>query len=76
MQRRVVDGRAARRAALAAGADTGPDGEGPAPAAGETPDHVVVARGWPAHLTFWCVVVGSLALLLTLAYWGVYQLGI
>ncbi|MEN5073647.1 acyl-CoA thioester hydrolase/BAAT C-terminal domain-containing protein [Isoptericola cucumis] len=74
--RRVVDGRAARRAALAAGADTGPDGEGPAPAAGETPDHVVVARGWPAHLTFWCVVVGSLALLLTLAYWGVYQLGI
>jgi dienelactone hydrolase len=34
------------------------------------------ARGWSAHLAFWCVVVGSLALLTTLAYWGVYQLGI
>jgi hypothetical protein len=35
-----------------------------------------VGRGWPAHLTFWCTVVGSLVLLMTLAYWGVYQLGI
>ncbi|MFF2450897.1 alpha/beta hydrolase family protein [Isoptericola sp. NPDC058082] len=39
-------------------------------------DVVVVARGWPAVLTFWCTLAGSLALLGTLAYWGVYQLGI
>lgn len=37
---------------------------------------VAVARGWPAVLTFWCTLAGSLALLVTLAYWGVYQLGI
>jgi uncharacterized protein len=37
---------------------------------------VAVARGWPAVLTFWCTLAGSLALLCTLAYWGVYQLGI
>jgi dienelactone hydrolase len=35
-----------------------------------------VARGWPAHLAFWCVVAGAVVLLVTLAYWGVYQLGI
>jgi hypothetical protein len=35
-----------------------------------------VTRGWPAHLTFWCVVAGAVVLLVTLAYWGVYQLGI
>ena len=39
-------------------------------------DVVVVARGWPAVLTFWCTLAGSLALLMTLSYWGVYQLGI
>ncbi|MFC8598941.1 alpha/beta hydrolase family protein [Isoptericola sp. NPDC057191] len=37
---------------------------------------VAVARGWPAVLTFWCTLAGSLFLLCTLAYWGVYQLGI
>ncbi|MCK0117483.1 alpha/beta hydrolase [Isoptericola sp. S6320L] len=37
---------------------------------------VVVARGVPAGIVLWCVVAGSVSLLLTLAYWGVYQLGI
>ena len=37
---------------------------------------VVMARGAPAAVVLWCVVVGSVSLLLTLAYWGVYQLGI
>ncbi|WP_418276535.1 alpha/beta hydrolase family protein [Isoptericola jiangsuensis] len=37
---------------------------------------VALARGGVAHVTLWCVVVGSTSLLLTLAYWGVYQLGI
>jgi dienelactone hydrolase len=36
----------------------------------------VVAVGWPAHLTLWAVLVGSASLILWLAYWGVYQLGI
>ncbi|WP_277211511.1 alpha/beta hydrolase family protein [Isoptericola croceus] len=35
-----------------------------------------VVRYAPAHVVLWCVVVGSVSLLLTLAYWGVYQLGI
>lgn len=35
-----------------------------------------VARGVPARVVLWCVVAGSASLLLTLAYWGVYQLGI
>ena len=79
--RRVVDARAARRASdaptVAAVGPAGEPAEGPVTeAAAEAHEHVVVARGWPAHLTFWCVVVGSLALLFTLAYWGVYQLGI
>ena len=37
---------------------------------------VAVARGWPAVVTYWCTLAGSLVLLCTLAYWGVYQLGI
>jgi uncharacterized protein len=37
---------------------------------------VDVARGAPARVVLWCVVVGSASLLLALAYWGVYQLGI
>lgn len=37
---------------------------------------VGVARGVPARVVLWCVVAGSASLLLTLAYWGVYQLGI
>ncbi|WP_278234806.1 prolyl oligopeptidase family serine peptidase [Isoptericola sp. AK164] len=37
---------------------------------------VVVARGAVAHLTLWAVLVGSALLLVTAAYWGVYQLGI
>ncbi len=37
---------------------------------------VVVTRAAPAAVVLWCVVVGSVSLLLTLAYWGVYQLGI
>ncbi len=65
--RRVLDARAVRLAAFAADADD----EGRAPGAA-----LVVARGWPAHLTFWSAVVGSVTLLVTLAYWGVYQLGI
>ncbi|ACZ31202.1 hypothetical protein Xcel_2184 [Xylanimonas cellulosilytica DSM 15894] len=36
----------------------------------------VVAFGWPAHLTLWTVLVGTASLLLWLAYWGVFQLGI
>ena len=40
-------------------------------------DHeAAVARGWPAVLTLWCTVVGAASLLLWLAYWGVFQLGI
>ncbi|QAY64789.1 alpha/beta hydrolase [Xylanimonas allomyrinae] len=40
-------------------------------------DHeAVVAKGWPAHLTVWAVLVGALSLLLWLTYWGVFQLGI
>ncbi|MCA5894890.1 prolyl oligopeptidase family serine peptidase [Isoptericola sp. NEAU-Y5] len=66
--RRVTDVRAARRA-VPAGA------EAAGAAAAEAQD-VAVARGWPAHLTLWCVLVGSVVLLFTLAYWGVYQLGI
>ncbi|WP_402469305.1 alpha/beta hydrolase family protein [Isoptericola aurantiacus] len=37
---------------------------------------VVLADGAVAHLTLWAVLVGSASLLVTLAYWGVYQLGI
>jgi dienelactone hydrolase len=37
---------------------------------------VALARGVVAHVSLWCVVVGSVLLLLTCAYWGVYQLGI
>jgi dienelactone hydrolase len=39
-------------------------------------DDVALVRGGVAHVTLWCVVVGATSLLLTLAYWGVYQLGI
>ncbi|AEG44709.1 S9 family peptidase [Isoptericola variabilis] len=73
---RVIDARAARRAARA------PAIASVVAAGGDVPDAVArraafgVARGWPAHLTFWCVVVGAVILLLMLAYWGVYQLGI
>ncbi|GAA4729374.1 alpha/beta hydrolase [Isoptericola chiayiensis] len=35
-----------------------------------------VARGAVAHVTLWAVVVGSALLLVTVAYWGVYQLGL
>ena len=71
---RAADARAARRAVLAGPAADGAADRGeavnrPAGAFG-------VARGWSAHLALWCVVVGSLALLTTVAYWGVYQLGI
>ena len=69
---RAADARAARRAALTGAAEARERGEAvalPAAAFG-------IARGWSAYLAFWCVVVGSLALLTTLAYWGVYQLGI
>lgn len=71
---RVADARAARRAAGAA-----PAAEATADAAEAANPPVRAfgyARGWSAYLAFWCVVVGSLALLTTLAYWGVYQLGI
>jgi dienelactone hydrolase len=37
---------------------------------------VRVARGASAAVALWSVVVGATALLLVLAYWGVYQLGI
>ncbi|WP_344250252.1 acyl-CoA thioester hydrolase/BAAT C-terminal domain-containing protein [Isoptericola hypogeus] len=67
--RRIADARSARQAEAATAG-------GAAGAGAQEVTGVVVARGWPAHLTFWCVVAGSLALLLTLAYWGVYQLGI
>lgn len=36
----------------------------------------VIAAGVPARVTVWCVALGSSSLLVTLAYWGVYQLGI
>jgi dienelactone hydrolase len=36
----------------------------------------VVLSGWPAYLTLTTTLVGSLVLLLWLAYWGVFQLGI
>lgn len=39
-------------------------------------EDAVVARGWPAHLTLWTVLVGVASLLLWLTYWGVFQLGI
>jgi dienelactone hydrolase len=73
--RRVVDATAARRAALAAGVDDDAHARRAAPDAVPSPEPTV-ARGWPAHLTFWSVVVGSVILLVTLSYWGVYQLGI
>ncbi|MDO8145339.1 S9 family peptidase [Isoptericola sp. 178] len=37
---------------------------------------VAVAHGAVAHVTLWAVVLGSALLLVTAAYWGVYQLGI
>jgi len=37
---------------------------------------VVVARGVTAQVLLWCVVAGATILLVILAYWGVYQLGI
>jgi dienelactone hydrolase len=67
--RHVADARAARRVPVA-GRGAHAEGSAAPPAAPE------VARGWPAHVTFWCVVVGAVTLLVTLAYWGVYQLGI
>ncbi|PFG43627.1 hypothetical protein ATJ88_2333 [Isoptericola jiangsuensis] len=35
-----------------------------------------VARGGVAHAALWAVGLGSVSLLVTLAYWGVFQLGI
>ncbi len=70
--RQVADARAARRTAVAGRAVQADEGSGSAP----QPVAPEVARGWPAHVTFWCVVVGAVTLLVTLAYWGVYQLGI
>ncbi|MBD5787937.1 alpha/beta hydrolase [Cellulosimicrobium terreum] len=35
-----------------------------------------VAQGATARVMLWCVVVGATVLLVVLAYWGVYQLGI
>lgn len=69
MIRHVADARATRRTALAG--RRAPDEAGVRPLAGPR-----VACGWPAHVTFWSVVVGAAILLVTLAYWGVYQLGI
>nr|WP_194719728.1 acyl-CoA thioester hydrolase/BAAT C-terminal domain-containing protein [Cellulosimicrobium arenosum] len=37
---------------------------------------VRIAQGATAWIMVWCVVAGSVVLLVTLAYWGVYQLGI
>ncbi|MCB7135415.1 alpha/beta hydrolase family protein [Cellulosimicrobium marinum] len=62
---RAAEVRAHRRAFAA-------DGD-PAPAGGHVPR---VASGVSARAMVWCVVVGATVLLLVLAYWGVYQLGI
>ncbi|CPU65963.1 Uncharacterised protein [Mycobacteroides abscessus] len=35
-----------------------------------------VARGVTPRVMLWCVIAGSTVLLVILAYWGVYQLGI
>lgn len=85
---RVTDLRAARRAlrvqaraaaagtgtAGGAGAGTG-GGDVVADAAGPSALHRAV-HGWPAHVTFWTVLTGTVVLLVVLAYWGVFQLGI
>jgi len=42
----------------------------------ETGEGALVLHGWPAHFTLWTVMMGSTVLLLWLAYWGVFQLGI
>ena len=43
-------------------------------AAGDSESMVI--SGWPAHLTLWTSLAGASILLLWLAYWGVFQLGI
>ncbi len=68
--RHVADARAARRRAVA-----GPAGQDEARVL-RSPAEPGGTRGWPAHAAFWSVVVGAVTLLVTLAYWGVYQLGI
>lgn len=76
--RRVADARAARRAAVAGrtGAEAQPDDVPDGAGRRVDAEAGVVVRGWPAHVTLWCVLAGSVSLLFTLAYWGVYQLGI
>lgn len=37
---------------------------------------VHIAQGAPAYVTFWSIAAGATILVVTLAYWGVYQLGI
>lgn len=68
---RSAEVRAVRRAAadLAEASGTGVVDEGRAGA-------LRVARGVTARVMLWCVLVGSALLLVILAYWGVYQLGI
>jgi uncharacterized protein len=68
---RSAEVRAARRAAadLAEASGTDVVDEGRAGA-------LRVARGVTARVMLWCVLVGSALLLVILAYWGVYQLGI
>ncbi|QAY71938.1 alpha/beta hydrolase [Xylanimonas protaetiae] len=36
----------------------------------------VFVAGWPARVTLWAALAGTASLLLWLAYWGVFQLGI
>ncbi len=68
---RSADVRSARRARRAEASVAGVSavGEGDAVA-------VRVAHGVTARVMLWCVLVGSGLLLVILAYWGVYQLGI